>query len=299
MNKQIETLNVAEWVACAPLQQQAFREAVHIVLSAIGSSVPLRTQMVMKGGMLMAIRYNSTRFTRDADFSTTALYQQGKEKELIEELEAQIQYFNQLLSYNTHCTIQSSKISPPGNNRTHPTLKLTIGYAAPSDSSAFRRLLAKQSPRIVEIDFSYNEAVLDIEMLRLSDAEELLAYSLINLMAEKYRSLLQQPIRKRNRYQDVYDLYFLIEHAPLSKKQEQIDLLEYIRTSCNTKGIDATPYSLRDATVQNMAAVGYETLANDIRENLPEFDLAYSKVREFYEKLPWALTSSVHNKPQN
>ncbi|MCE2745641.1 MAG: nucleotidyl transferase AbiEii/AbiGii toxin family protein [Burkholderiales bacterium] len=290
MNKQIETLNVAEWVASAPLQQQAFREAVHIVLSAIGSSVLLRTNMVMKGGMLMAIRYNSTRFTRDADFSTTALYQQGNEKELIEELEAQIQYCNQLLSYNTHCTVQSSKISPPGNNRTHPTLKLTIGYAAPSDQSAFRRLIAKQSPRIVEIDFSYNEAVLDVEMLRLSDLDELHVYSLVNLMAEKYRSLLQQPIRKRNRYQDVYDLYFLIEKAPLTGHREHLDLLECIQTTCNTKGIEATPNSLRDTAVQNMAATGYNTLTNDLQENLPEFDVAYLKVREFYENLPWALS---------
>ncbi len=287
MNKQIETLNVAEWVASAPLQQQAFREAVHIVLSAIGSSAPLRTQMVMKGGMLMAIRYNSTRFTRDADFSTTALYQQGNEKELTEELEAQIQYFNQLLSYNTHCTIQSSKINPPGNNRTHPTLNLRIGYAAPSNPSAMRRLIAKQSPQIVEIDFSYNEAVLDIEMLRLSDLDELHVYSLINLMAEKYRSLLQQPIRKRNRYQDVYDLFFLIEKALLAGHREHIDLLECIQTTCTTKGIEATPNSLRDPAVQNMAANGYRTLANDIQDNLPEFELAYSKVREFYEKLPW------------
>ena len=150
-----------------------------------------------------------------------------------------------------------------------------------------RRLIAKQSPQIVEIDFSYNEAVLDIEMLRLSDLDELHVYSLINLMAEKYRSLLQQPIRKRNRYQDVYDLFFLIEKALLAGHREHIDLLECIQTTCTTKGIEATPNSLRDPAVQNMAANGYRTLANDIQDNLPEFDLAYSKVREFYEKLPW------------
>jgi predicted nucleotidyltransferase component of viral defense system len=155
-----------------------------------------------------------------------------------------------------------------------------------------RRLIAKQSPQVVEIDFSYNEAVLDIEMLRLSDLDELHVYSLVNLMAEKYRSLLQQPIRKRNRYQDVYDLYFLIEKAPLTDHGEHIDLLECIQTTCTTKGIEATPNSLRDPAVQNMAADGYRTLANDIQDNLPEFDLAYSKVLEFYEKLPWQKTEN-------
>ena len=287
MNKQIETLNVAEWVVSAPLQQQAFREAVHIVLAAIGSSTPLRTQMVMKGGMLMAIRYNSTRFTRDADFSTTALYQQGNEKELTEELEAQIQYFNQLLSYNTHCTIQTSAMSPPGASRTHPTLKLTIGYAAPSNPSAMRRLQAKQSSKIVEIDFSYNEAVLDIEMLRLSDADELHAYSLVNLMAEKYRSLLQQPLRRRNRYQDVYDLCFLIGKVPPLSIHEQLHLLEYIQASCKPRGIAAQQSSLNNPEVERMAAQGYKTLENDISDDLPEFDRAYGTVREFYENLPW------------
>lgn len=287
MNKQIEPLNVASWVAFAPAEQQGFREAVHIVLSAIGGSVALRTQMVMKGGMLMALRYNSTRFTRDADFSTTQLYQQGKEKELTEEFEMQIQYFNQVLSYNTHCTIQTASMSPPGPNRTHPTLKLTIGYAAPSNPAAMRRLFAKQSSKILEIDFSYNEAVLDIEMLRLSDAEELHVYSLANLMAEKYRSLLQQPLRRRNRYQDVYDLYFLIRKVTLSSLQEQAHLLECIKATCNSKNIAAQRNSLNNPDVQRMAAEGYSTLENDLSEKLPDFESAYRTVREFYENLPW------------
>ena len=36
-----------------------FREAVHIVLTAISTSSALRSKMVMKGGLLMAIRYDS------------------------------------------------------------------------------------------------------------------------------------------------------------------------------------------------------------------------------------------------
>ena len=66
----LEELNLPAWVARAAPDKRHFREAVHIVLSAIGTSVALRSTMVMKGGMLMAIRYDSSRFTKDADFST-------------------------------------------------------------------------------------------------------------------------------------------------------------------------------------------------------------------------------------
>ena len=89
-------------------------------------------------------------------------------------------------------------------------LSLNIGYAPRSNPSALKRLMAKQSPMIVEIDYSYNEAVLDIDLLSLSNGESLQVYSQINLMAEKYRSLLQQPIRRRNRRQDIYDLALLL-----------------------------------------------------------------------------------------
>lgn len=56
MSNQIEALDLAAWVSRAPEDQRHFRQAVHIILSAIGTSIDLRTQMVLKGGMLMAVK---------------------------------------------------------------------------------------------------------------------------------------------------------------------------------------------------------------------------------------------------
>ena len=70
----IESLDIPAWVAKASANKRNFREAVHIILTAIGQSTALRTKMIMKGGMLMALRYESSRFTKDADFSTRELY---------------------------------------------------------------------------------------------------------------------------------------------------------------------------------------------------------------------------------
>ena len=64
-------VDIERWVADAPIHQRGFREAVHIILDSIGHSRNLQARMVMKGGLLLAIRYDSSRFTRDLDFSTT------------------------------------------------------------------------------------------------------------------------------------------------------------------------------------------------------------------------------------
>jgi hypothetical protein len=60
----------------------------------------------MKGGMLMAIRYDSTRFTRDADFSTTEKHDKGSEDALLAELDAQIDLANDQLSMPFAITIR-------------------------------------------------------------------------------------------------------------------------------------------------------------------------------------------------
>src|SRR3546814_6229251 len=70
----VNEVNIEAWVEAAPEGQQRFREAVHIILDSIGHSQNLQAKMVMKGGLLMAIRYDSSRFTKDLDFSTTDLY---------------------------------------------------------------------------------------------------------------------------------------------------------------------------------------------------------------------------------
>ena len=41
----------------------------------------------MKGGLLLAIRYDSSRFTRDLDFSTTEQYQADMADQLLDEFE--------------------------------------------------------------------------------------------------------------------------------------------------------------------------------------------------------------------
>ncbi len=287
MSKSLETIDLAAWVKKASSDKKNFREAVHIILTAIGASTALRTKMVMKGGMLMALRYESSRFTKDADFSTKALYASGDEDELLAELDAQLSLANAESDYDTMCMLQRSKLMPSGPEKTFPTLALNIGYAARSNERAMQRLLAKQSSNVVEIDYSYNEAVLDVEVLKLTDGDQLQVYSLVNLMAEKFRSLLQQPSRNRNRRQDVYDLSLLLGEVQDWTSAEKLSLRECLIASAEYREIYANVDSMRDPEIKHRAAKGYQDMHDEVDGPLPHFDEIYQAVQDFYESLPW------------
>jgi len=72
--------NIEEWIARSNNSAiKEFRQAVHTVLLAVSNSRYLQTKMVMKGGVLLAIRFKGLRLTRDIDFSTSEQYDTNKE----------------------------------------------------------------------------------------------------------------------------------------------------------------------------------------------------------------------------
>ena len=200
-------VEIDAWVSQAPQGQRGFREAVHTILDGIGHSQNLSAKMVMKGGLLLAIRYASSRYTRDLDFSTRDKYTAESVELLLAELREGLVTAEDRLSYDTLCRLQSHKVEPKGENKTHQSLALKIGFANRSNAGQMARLEAGTSPQVVEIDYSFNEAVFDVEVLELDGGATIHSYTLNNVLAEKMRSLLQQPVRRRNRRQDVYDIW--------------------------------------------------------------------------------------------
>lgn len=280
-------VEIEAWVAQAPQGQQGFREAVHTILDAIGHSQSLSAKMVMKGGLLMAIRYDSSRYTRDLDFSTKDKYTSESADVLLAELQEGLVTAENRLPYDTLCRLQSHKIQPKGENKTHHSLALKIGFANRSNAAQMARLEVGTSPHVVEIDYSFNEAVFEVEVLELDGGATIHSYTLNNVLAEKMRSLLQQPVRKRNRRQDVYDIWLLLESVPALNAEELAKLHEILVASCKSKGIDPDVNSMESEEVVSMARKGYQELAADVDGELPSFDEAMSKVIALYRSLPW------------
>jgi len=235
----------------------------------------------------MAIRYDSTRYTRDIDFSTDASYVAAEAAQLLSELEQQLALAADRLPYATLCRLQSSAIVPKGENRTHQTLALKIGYADMTNDRAVQRLLAKSSAQVVEIDYSYNEVVFDVEVVQLEGGVTIHTYSLHNVIAEKLRSLLQQPVRRRNRRQDVYDICLLLESGEPLGAGGLTAIHQMLMASSRSKGIEPVAGSMDDSAVVSMAQEGYEDLQSDISGQLLPFEQAMGKVQQLYRALPW------------
>jgi len=285
----LHSCDIESWVNNSPdKQQRQFREAVHVILLAIATSPPLSVQMIMKGAVLLAVRYDSTRFTRDIDFSTSMKLAEFNKEAFLADLENSMIGASDILEYGMDCRVQSHTIRPAREDATFPTLMLKIGYAHLADKKSHQRLMKKQASQVVKIDYSFNEITQEIDSLEISATDTLSVYSFSDLVAEKYRAILQQAVRNRFRRQDAYDLYYLFQnHQPLSDK-EKIHILESLKIKSESRNLLIQKNSMADPEIIERSRKEYHTLQDEIETTLPDFDLVYSTVRTVYESLPWS-----------
>lgn len=280
--------NISEWVASEKNQNiHTFKEAIHTILLAIGKSSDLAPNMLMKGGILLAIRYKSTRHTTDLDFSTKTRYQDFDVKNFLNRLDEQLTIAVEFLEYGLDCRVQTHHLNPPDATATFPTLKVKVGYAYKSNPNAHKNLLAGKASTVVELDYSFNEPAPQPEFLSIGDGASVCAYMFQDLVAEKYRALLQQPTRRRSRRQDVFDLYLLLDGVGIMDPGEKQMILNSLLTSANSRRLKVSKDSVRQPIIKDMAGQEYDLLRAEIEVELPDFDMAFQAICEFYESLPW------------
>lgn len=281
-----------EWVANATDERQrAFRSVVHIVLAAIGASHELKPAMVMKGGVLLAIRYATGRHTTDVDFSTSVHYREfaaGQQK-FISQLDTAIRQAAETLNYGIACAIQGVEVQPRAEGN-FQTLRIRIGYANKTSSGAMKRLADGRSPQVVQIDYSFNEIIGDVDFLGVDGDLEIQTYSETTLLAEKLRAILQQEERQRSRRQDIYDLHYVLTHWGTDHaRAERVLRLLLEKAASRELAIDRNSMTL--PAIYERSQREYADLAPTIEGELPPFDIAFTTVREYYESLPWDLVT--------
>ncbi|MCW7364042.1 nucleotidyl transferase AbiEii/AbiGii toxin family protein [Escherichia coli] len=195
------------------------------------------------------------------------------------------------LGYGIKCKVQSHKIQPNAQG-TFPTVQINIAFCDRSNASAMKRLESNQSPSVINIDFSFNEKTYDFDFLSLDgddDNDSVKTYSLTDLMAEKYRSVLQQKVRERNREQDIYDINYLLGKYEFSR-QDKYKILESLLKKSEGKQLDnlLNVKGIRDVEIIERSSQRYQDLSSTVK-SLPLFEDAYEKVACFYESLPWDI----------
>jgi len=284
----IEEKVVAAWIEEAPEgRQREFREAVHIILSGIANEPDLKTTMVMKGGILLAIRYQSHRYTKDIDFSTSLLPSDVDKDEIATKLDKSMAIMSEEFEYDMECRVQSCKIQPTNKpDAQFPSIKMKIGYAYKYEAK-HKRLLSHNCPTTIDIDFSLNELMPNIEEFDIGGGETITAYSLTDLLAEKMRSVLQQVKRERQRRQDIFDLFLLLTKFPDLNDHEKRKIRDSLVEKAHSRGIEPHRDSFKDPEIRERSMAQYHTLVDEIEGDLPDFDAIYPVVQIFYESLPW------------
>jgi predicted nucleotidyltransferase component of viral defense system len=278
--------DIVTWASEAPnSEQREFRQAVHTILAAIAIDPRLKNNMVIKGGILLGICYHSPRFTKDIDFSTTESLTVISAEDVRAAFESSLVQVIEELEYDLDCRVQVCKMNPrnrPGAS--FPSIELKIGHAY-KGSPKHKRLQKLQSPSVVSIDFSLNEKILGVESLEIGTSGTINAYTFADLVAEKFRSLLQQESRDRYRRQDIFDLSKLSELEIC--EDERRTILKSLIEKSRARGIEPRPDSLDNAELKRRAQADYHTLDDEIEGPLPEFEATYKVVRSFYQSLPW------------
>jgi len=288
--------NIEEWIDRAENDdEKKFRQAIHLILLAVSRDKVLSQNLVIKGGIVLSLAYGSERYTTDLDLSSLDNMEVLSKEELESKLSKQIKAVVALSDYNLKLLVHSIKYMPKDPSKVKfPAYKARIGYADSTNQKAIKRLDNKQSTHIVELDISFNESVSvsDTENFKLTDRLNVLCYSLEQLVAEKYRSILQQVVRTRSRRQDVFDIHYLLnqEASLLYSNETKKTVLNKLIKCSERKGIEEylNPFGMRDEEIKRLSLEDFHTLSLeiDIDTEVPPENM-YTVVQDYFESLPW------------
>lgn len=277
------------WEDAADLDRQTRQERIasEIFLAALGSTESFRRTVFLKGGILVGAVYESGRNTADLDFSTTQKPSTDFLAKLETELMAALPAASAIVgSPDTVMKVQSVKYRPRAETFAEantPAIEVKFAYAE-RGTKGEERLKKGNSSNVIYADISFNEEIVAIQEICIGDTGlSFYAYSKCDLMAEKLRSILQQKTRNRNRRQDIYDLWFLLEQHPVSP-EECLEIREIFIQKCRSRDIEPDVRSLEDDEVRERSKAEWESLADEV-EYLPPFDDAFQAVQSFYATL--------------
>ena len=288
--------NIEEWVNNAENNyQKTFRQVIHLILLAISRDESLSQTLIIKGGVVLSLAYGSDRYTTDLDLSSLDNMEKLSKQDLETKLSKSLRAVVALSEYKLELAVQSIKYLPKDPTKVKfPAYKAKIGYADSTNNGALKRLEAKQSSDVVELDISFNEgvSVSDTENFHLVGRRNVLCYTLEQLMAEKLRSTLQQSVRNRTRRQDIFDIYYLLsQESEILYTNKSMDIiLEKLFKSSKDKGLEKylNQEGMRDPDIKVRSLFDFDTLLLeiDIETDLSPEDM-YQVVQDYFEALPW------------
>lgn len=267
-----------------PVEDARFRFAQYLILLAIARHETLRHALVFKGGNALDFVLMPNRSTVDLDFSLDMAQTSGFDSP--DDVKAVFQHALNTIAVENDVgfVLHSARRYPPGEGRSFVTWQIRVGYALPDESALLERLRrGGTSPSVIKVEVSLNEPLVENAWLPVTDqAARLRVSSLNDIVGEKLRSLLQQPIRNRYRRQDVLDLAVILANG--AELDRQI-VARALREKASARGVPVSAQAFRQPDIASRAQRDYGSLQSDARERFIPFDEAFATVLAFVDTL--------------
>ncbi len=250
-------------------EQARARFMEFVILSCIALNRKTRISLILKGGNALRFAYQSPRSTRDLDFTAEMEEIIDSEDEIRKLLTSSLKLSNDNFGVKAKC--QSVKRKPSAPEASTPTFLIKVGYQFPEDRY-FNNFEEKDFSTTVPVEISLNDLVCDTQ--EWAGVSGLKVCSLDDIIAEKLRSLLQQKIRDRYRWQDVYDICTYVRRGGYEKEKVAI----FLKEKCKIRNIEASKSSF-NADIRDRASMNYdERVKIQVPSNFIPFDEAWNAV---------------------
>ncbi len=264
------------------------RFAQYAILRAIASSTALSGMLVFKGGNALDFVWEPNRSTQDLDFSAD-MSTIDPDWDLIKlggflrtSLDVALRVVTSELG--VVLAIHSIDRQPRGEDKTFVTYELRIGYAHADQANLLRRMAQSlPSPQVIPVEVSLNESICATDAVNIQASNELRVSTIEDIVAEKLRSLLQQPIRNRRRRQDLLDIAVILgDHSNLNCDQ----VAEFLQRKSVDREVVVSRSAFHNPEIAERAHDQYDLLEQTTRKTFVSFEDALARLYSLIERLP-------------
>lgn len=259
------------------------RFAQYAVLVGIASTGPLRDLLVFKGGNALDFVWQPNRSTIDLDFSVDLAG--GIAPPDADALGRLLHQGMGAASRSTGValTVQRVDRQPPGEGKTFVTFAIKVGYALPDETRNRERLrLGESVSPVIPMDISLNEPICATAHVPLNDERQLRVCTIDDIIAEKLRALLQQPIRNRTRCQDLLDIAVTLRgNAVLDRAR----VASFLLIKAQARDVLVSRAAFHEPEIARRARSGYAELEQTTRSVFVPFDDALGELYALIDEL--------------
>lgn len=281
---------IAAWArvnGVAPTEGRV-RFAQYGILRAVTGVRSLSRMLVFKGGNALDFIWQPNRSTRDLDFSADmatieASWDAAKAGDFLgDQLKRGLTTAGRDLG--VVYAIQRMRRQPPGADKTFVAYELRVGYALPDQERLLRRMReGLPSQQVIPVDINLNEPICADRAIDVRGSFPLRGSTIEDIVAEKLRALLQQPIRNRYRCQDLLDIAVILQAHP---NLDRDVIADFLRRKAGGRDVPVSRAAFRDPEIAARASPEYAALVSTTRTAFIPLRDAFAMLYAFIDTLP-------------